>query len=709
LEGIYLLSSLEYEFFKYKITRNKYFNFDPTKIDYPYEKDLVSIILPVYNGEKTISATIKSILKQSYKNFELIIVDDGSTDKTPAMLQKFKEADTRISVITQDNLKLPKALSKGFSLAKGEFHTWISADNIVHDNFIKELVEYLKGNKQVSMAYANMNLIDEYGNKIKYTTWYPWELDPSVVALPKSTFYLNVYPNNFIGAAFLYRGLVTQILGDYAEDFFTVEDYDYWMRINELLELKHISSDLPLYDYRFHSNSLTSKYSSYYIAAKRDELIALDTARRSFLLSKTIWIFDNDITLFSELKDLLISAGHIFFNRSQILLYSSKLPMIYIKYYKENSLVTKFNESFFKVLILKNLKDIIHIDLDSWDCIITLEKQTSLPKLEAYKGVFYIEDSKNLFSFIDMKCKNKLFKKHYEKPEVSKVIASIIIPCKNEADNLKWTIDSIEAAKTYVTYEIIVVDDASTDGSTDFLMDKKNITLIKTTGVGCAGARNEGARLSSGKYLIFCDAHIKVENYWLESLLSTLKYSEADLMVPCISDINNPISKGYGVTWDSTLQFTWLLKNPMQPSEIPLAGAACLCITKEAFSKIHGFNPVFKAYGMEDQELCLKAWLFGFRLLINPDVTVYHLFRTTHPYKVEASEIIYNTLCLAYCHFNKARIEKTIDLLNKNIEFSKAASELQNNLPQILALREIYFKERSFDEDYYFKKFNIDY
>ena len=102
---------------------------------------LVSIVLPVYNGEQYIAGAIDSILAQEYGNFELIVIDDGSTDRTPKILERFL-SDQRVRVIRQDNQRLPAALSEGFRHAAGDLYTWTSADNLMKPECLGLLVEF---------------------------------------------------------------------------------------------------------------------------------------------------------------------------------------------------------------------------------------------------------------------------------------------------------------------------------------------------------------------------------------------------------------------------------------------------------------------------------------------------------------------------------------------------------------------------------------
>ncbi|OBR94101.1 undecaprenyl-phosphate 4-deoxy-4-formamido-L-arabinose transferase [Clostridium ragsdalei P11] len=303
-----------------------------------------------------------------------------------------------------------------------------------------------------------------------------------------------------------------------------------------------------------------------------------------------------------------------------------------------------------------------------------------------------------------------------EKPSYkNKVDVSIIVPCKNEVNNLKWTLDSIMKSKNFLNFEIIVVDDASNDSSTQFLKSDlnkptyKDIILIKTNNIGAARARNAGAKVANGNYLFFCDAHVKVPDHLLDNLVDTLKVSNANIAAPCILDMHNNLAAGYGQTWDNKLNVTWIVRNPGIIYEIPIACGCAFCITKEAFQKINGFDNLFQVWGKEDEELCFKAWLYGYKIVVNPEVKVRHLFRPKHPYKVTSSNVAYNMLCMAYSHFKKQRILKTINLINSYSYFPIVVSSIKSNLDLIFTQREKYFKERIHDDDFFFKKFMISF
>ena len=104
---------------------------------------LVSIVLPTYNGENFIAKAIESILKQTYTNFELIIVDDCSSDATNEIINSYAKKDARIRIIKNDvNKKLPASLNIGFDNAKGEYYTWSSDDNEYYPQAFEKMVDF---------------------------------------------------------------------------------------------------------------------------------------------------------------------------------------------------------------------------------------------------------------------------------------------------------------------------------------------------------------------------------------------------------------------------------------------------------------------------------------------------------------------------------------------------------------------------------------
>lgn len=225
---------------------------------------LLSVIIPSYNHGDFLEESIKSTISQNYPNLEVIIVNDGSTDNTKDILEKFKE-DNRIKVIHQNNKGIAKALNTGHRQAKGDFITWTSADNLYKENALRKMAEFLIANPSVALCYANVELINDAGNKF-YNSNYRIEnqdkVDNSKLLLPTSAETLYLRADNFINACFLYRKEASKLNGTYKKKHLGYEDYDFWLRLGRYGRIAHIDSEDSFYLYRLHEKTLTRELNS---------------------------------------------------------------------------------------------------------------------------------------------------------------------------------------------------------------------------------------------------------------------------------------------------------------------------------------------------------------------------------------------------------------------------------------------------------------
>ena len=102
-------------------------------------EELISVVVPIYKVEKFLPTCIESIIRQSYRNLELILVDDGSPDSCPSICEKYKQVDSRIKVIHKKNGGLSDARNAGLKIAEGKWITFIDSDDYVGINFLEKL------------------------------------------------------------------------------------------------------------------------------------------------------------------------------------------------------------------------------------------------------------------------------------------------------------------------------------------------------------------------------------------------------------------------------------------------------------------------------------------------------------------------------------------------------------------------------------------
>jgi glycosyltransferase involved in cell wall biosynthesis len=278
----------------------------------PYAKGLVSVVLPVHNGARYVAASIESVLQQTYRNLELIIVDDGSIDDTPRILDQYRH-DPRVRIIRQANQKLPAALNTGFAQSKGEYRTWTSDDNMMLPEMLRELVNFLDHQADVEMVYADQELIDEDGKPLLQSDYCPGYQTPpggNLICWPRDPGELNFVQNNYFGACFLYRAWAGMLVGDYSTSLFGFEDYDYWMRMNALFRASHWGQRRSLYRYRVHRTSLSSRDTELQITKRVREFMASEADRRGFFVQPFDIALFGTHPWFDEIASRYRSAGH---------------------------------------------------------------------------------------------------------------------------------------------------------------------------------------------------------------------------------------------------------------------------------------------------------------------------------------------------------------------------------------------------------------
>ena len=199
----------------------------------PDNNPLVSVVLPVYNSEKYIRESIQSILDQTYKNFELIIVNDGSKDRSDEVIRSV--TDSRIVYVNQANIGLPATLNKAIGMAKGSLIARQDHDDISLPARLEKQVKFLNENLQTSLVGAWAKVIDENG-----------KLTDREHKHPVSNIHLKfslLFDNPFVHTSVMFRREAWQQAGTYSTDKNYFEDYRLWSGIahhNDIANLPEV-------------------------------------------------------------------------------------------------------------------------------------------------------------------------------------------------------------------------------------------------------------------------------------------------------------------------------------------------------------------------------------------------------------------------------------------------------------------------------------
>jgi glycosyltransferase involved in cell wall biosynthesis len=211
---------------------------------------LVSVVMAVHNGGQFLREAVDSILGQTFKDFEFILMDDGSTDSTPSLLAEYQNADARIRVKRFDqNQGLTHCLNAGIQMARGKYLARMDADDISLPQRFERQVRYLDEHPQVAALGCGFTLMDEAGTPLKD---YIFSSRPEVLRWNLLFFNPISHPGAMI------RSSIMRELGGYDPQLMRAQDYDLWWRMSFIGRLGNLQDILLLL--RQHGGRVTNKH-----------------------------------------------------------------------------------------------------------------------------------------------------------------------------------------------------------------------------------------------------------------------------------------------------------------------------------------------------------------------------------------------------------------------------------------------------------------
>ena len=287
---------------------------------------MISVIVPVYNTEKYLDRCVQSILAQTYTNFELLLIDDGSTDSSSVICDKYAKQDSRVRVFHKANGGVSSARNMGLDNAKGEWIGWVDSDDYIAPEMYETLLETAKYNGS-DIVYCNINMV--YNDKIeKYkiidssldrhrllSDWIgePWtHLCTSIYK--RSIFEDNKlrFPEHFNYCEDFWMSLEVRY---YAMRVVNIDDAFYFYNRCNDVSITHNSYDKLLEDKRKCYEYIFASFTRKGIFEKYKKYLywrILDT-QQGWLMDKNM--FDNYLTFFPECKDELWSCPRVSFKR----------------------------------------------------------------------------------------------------------------------------------------------------------------------------------------------------------------------------------------------------------------------------------------------------------------------------------------------------------------------------------------------------------
>ncbi|WP_338226085.1 glycosyltransferase family A protein [Algoriphagus confluentis] len=230
------------------------------------ESSKVSVIIPVFNGEKYLAETIQSALNSIHRPLEIIIVNDGSTDSSEQIAESFRQKHPSIlQVINQANAGVSAALNTGGRFASGDYFFPLGADDLISQDYLSQASAVLDARPEVKVVYCEAEKFGEFGRK-------PWKLKPFSISL--------LARDNMIFACSLVRRVDWERVGGFSEDMIMGrEDWEFWIKIlkdgGEVVKLPILG-----FHYRIHSGSKRKKTGT--TQKKRERIAYLNAKHPEF-------------------------------------------------------------------------------------------------------------------------------------------------------------------------------------------------------------------------------------------------------------------------------------------------------------------------------------------------------------------------------------------------------------------------------------------
>lgn len=467
----------------------------------------ISVIVAVYNTEKYLDRCIESLLNQTYKNIELVIVEDCSTDSSRKLLKKYKGNKNIKVFYNRENRGLSYSRNYGLKKSTGDFIGYIDSDDYVEPDYYEKLMSSIKDNKS-DIAICDIKLVDEQTNKIQRCKCYTNDFDVCSVI------------NNGFAASACNKLFKRKNIEKYPFAEGKVNE-DIAVVIPTVIQAKKISYADTCYFYVQRGGSIqNSKFSD-----KRFDIFDGVKTTLERIKNEQDYEFYKNAIVYNQLILLLMFAipkERNFIKRYKFLKKFNELSKDYkitknTNYleYLENS--KRINQIYYKNLVSLNEKKIILLD-NVW--------------ISFYKTLRFLKHKKNkkLIPKIDIQCIEKAAKKQKKLAEQG-IKISVVVPNYNYSNYLYQRVYSI-LNQNYKIHELIILDDASKDNSLFYIkqIEQKisefvNVkVVVNDINSGNAFSQwQKGMNLASGDYVWVAEADDYAKKNFLNEVVSPLK------------------------------------------------------------------------------------------------------------------------------------------------------------------------------------------
>ena len=263
------------------------------------ESPIVTVLMPVYNAEDFVHGAIESILNQTYTEFELLIINDGSTDGTEKIINSFQDSRIR-HIKNEQNLRLIATLNKGLKLAEGKYIARMDADDTSFPDRLQEQVDFMEANPEVGVCGTWYEAFGSKNSIVRYPT------DHNAIK------YMSLYQCPFCHPTVMFR---TSIIADnkieFDSDYPHAEDYELWGRMAKVCRLANLPK--VLLKYRLHEANISKLENG-------TQVLNSNRIKTSLFKEIGVQVSDNDHVIFEKMNHLVRTLSIIEIERIGVIL-----------------------------------------------------------------------------------------------------------------------------------------------------------------------------------------------------------------------------------------------------------------------------------------------------------------------------------------------------------------------------------------------------
>ena len=568
---------------------------------------LVSIVIPTYNSAEFLVTALDSVFNQTYNNYEVIVVDDGSTDKTQEVIAA-QRSRLKIEYICQENQGVAAARNRGIAAARGEFIAFLDADDLFLPYKLQQQIAVFQAQPEVGMVISGWHLTDETGNIIRdVELWH---------SLPKLDLHTWLYWKPVLPSATMVRRHWLQKVGGFPSATIPVEDVECFLN----LVLQGCQA------------VWCPQIGTIYRQVNSDSLCR-NTLRRVESLKLLHQRFFGQDNLPDRIRqeenyvnycNLVWSAWHLYHNGygQQMCDYLHQSLSYTTQAQEEISLYwLNFFENYYQE-IGESLNTYLLTQTPGWQELITATLTTQRP------------------------------------------IVSVIIPAYNCAKYLPEAIASV-LEQTYDDYEIIVVDDGSTDNTREVItpfLDR--VRYFQQVNQGVSATRNRGIYLARGELVAFLDADDIFVPHKLEHQVKVFtERSQVGIVNSGYRLISESGEELRDVErWQQIPDLTpetWLLHKPVLPS--------AMMFRRDWLLEVGGFDRRF--FASEDVDLVLRMVAKGCQSAWLKEITVYYRQHSSSASWRNPSRQMVNAELMQECFFARSDIPESMRQLERQSKY----------------------------------------